>query len=127
MLGSGSSQALPPPPRRFDITMQEYAFDHLPVAPSGRVVVQVHNAGSLPHQLVLVKLPEDLPPLAEQLRSDTRQAVDTLANLTDRPAGSRNTIAVDLDPGRYGLVCFLRDPDGLQHHAKGMSSEFRVA
>ena len=106
--------------------MREYAFEHLPTAPSGRVVVQVENAGSLPHQMVLVKLPEDLPPLAEQLRSETRQAVETLANLLDRPAGSRDTLAVDLDAGRYGLVCFLRDPDGVQHHAKGMSSEFRV-
>ena len=107
--------------------MREYAFDHPAVAPSGRVVVQVDNAGSLTHQLVMVKLPEELPPLAEQLRSETRQAVDTIANLIDRPAGSRNIIAVDLEPGRYGLVCFVRADDGLQHHAKGMSSEFRVA
>lgn len=127
MLGSGSSQALPPPPSRFDVSMGDYSFSHLAAAPSGRVVVQLDNTGSRPHQLVLVKLPEELPPLAEQLRSDTRQAVETIANLTDRPAGSRNAIAVDLEPGRYGLVCFLRDPDGLQHHAKGMSSEFRVA
>ena len=107
--------------------MREYAFEHLPTAPSGRVVVQVDNVGQRSHQMVLVKLPEDLPPLAEQLRSETRQAVETLVNLLERPPGSRDLIAVDLDAGRYGLVCFLLDPDGVQHHAKGMSSEFRVA
>ena len=107
--------------------MREFAYDHPAVAPSGRVVVKVDNVGSLTHQLVLVRVPEELPPLAEQLRSDTRQAVDTIANLIDRPAGSNSIIAVDLEPGRYGLVCFLRDAEGLQHHARGMSSEFRVA
>jgi len=107
--------------------MRDYAYEHLPTAPSGRVVVKVDNAGTIPHQMVLVKLPDDLPPLAEQLRSENRQAVETLANLAERPAGGRDTIAVDLDAGRYGLICFLRDPDGVQHHAKGMSSEFRVA
>jgi hypothetical protein len=43
-----------------------------------------------------------------------------------RPPGSTTSVAVDLAPGRYGLVCFLPDPDGQQHAQKGMSSEFRI-
>jgi hypothetical protein len=106
--------------------MTEYRFDHLPEAPAGRVVIRAHNAGSLPHSMVLVQLDEDLPPLDQQLHSDTRRAVPTLAQVPAHPPGSSDTLAVDLTPGRYGFVCFVKDPDGVPHSLKGMSSEFRV-
>jgi hypothetical protein len=106
--------------------MSDYAFQHPPDVAPGRVVFRISNAGSRTHSMVLVELPEDLPPIREQLRSDVRQPVDNLARLPDRPAGSRDTFAVDLVPGRYGMVCFVADPDGVSHALKGMSSEFRV-
>jgi hypothetical protein len=118
---------LPPSPQQLDVVMTEYAFQHLAELPPGRTVFQVRNAGSLPHSLVLVELPEDFPPLAEQLVSDVRRAVPTLAQVPERPPGSRDTFAVDLEPGRYGLICFVMDPDGVLHARKGMSSELRVA
>jgi hypothetical protein len=107
--------------------MAEYSFRHPAEVPPGRTVFRVHNAGSLPHSLVLVELPEDFPPLAEQLTSDVRRAVPTLARVPERPPGSRDTFAVDLAPGRYGLICLVTDPDGVTHGQKGMNSELRVA
>jgi hypothetical protein len=106
--------------------MNEYSFQHPAELAPGRVVFRIHNAGSAPHSMVLVELPEDVPPIDEQLRSDTRRAVATLAQLPERAPGSRDTLAVDLVPGRYGMVCFVRDADGVSHASKGMSSEFRV-
>ena len=106
--------------------MREYSFQHPAEIAPGRVVFRIHNAGAEPHSIVLVELPEELPPLAEQLRSDTRRAVANLAQLPERPAGSRDTFAVDLVPGRYGMVCFVRDADGVSHALKGMTSELRV-
>lgn len=106
--------------------MSEYRFDHLPDAPAGRVVIRARNAGSQPHSLVLVQLDEDMPPIDQQLHSDTRRAVPTLAQITPHPPGSSEVVAVDLTPGRYGFVCFVKDADGVPHSLKGMSSEFRV-
>ena len=109
------------------VTMREYAFDHPVQAPRGRVVFRVRNAGTMAHELILVSLAEELPPIREQLQSATRRAVDTLVTLRDRKPGSNGIFAADLDPGRYAFICFISDPDGVSHALKGMASEFRVA
>lgn len=106
--------------------MSDYRFEHKPVFPQGRVVIRAPNAGAVDHQLTMVALPEDFPPIAEQLRSENRRAVATVALIPRTPPGRTGTLAVDLAPGRYALICYLEDPDGQQHFAKGMSSEFRV-
>ncbi|MGH9263326.1 MAG: hypothetical protein ACRD1D_01410 [Acidimicrobiales bacterium] len=106
--------------------MDEYSFQHPAEIAPGRVVFRVVNAGAEPHSLVLVELAEDIPPIAEQLRSETRRAVPNLAQVPERPPGSRDIFAVDLEPGRYGFVCFVRDAEGVSHAFKGMTSEFRV-
>jgi len=106
--------------------MREYHFDHPPQVPAGRVVFRVHNGGSVTHEAILVALPEDVPPIDQQLRSATRVGVDTIATLRNRAPGSNGTFAADLTTGRYAFVCFLMDPDGVSHALKGMASEFRV-
>lgn len=106
--------------------MSEYAFQHPPVVPAGRQVFRVTNTGNERHSLVLVALADDVPPILEQLRSDTRRGTPTLAKLLPRPPGSHDTFAVELPPGRYGLVCFVAAAGGLSHAVMGMASEFKV-
>jgi hypothetical protein len=108
------------------ITMRDFGFDHRQEIPAGRVVIEVANAGGLEHELRLLPLPEDLPSIPEQLRSEKREARPTTAIMTARSPGGTGALAVDLPPGRYGLVCFLEDPEGTPHALKGMNSEFRV-
>jgi hypothetical protein len=124
--GRAGGAPLPPSPGQFDVAMSEYRFDHAPEAAAGRLVFRVTNAGAQPHALVLVELDEDVPPLDEQLRSDTRRAVPTVVQIPERPPGSFNVFAADLAPGRYGFICFVKDADGVAHYLRGMSSEFRV-
>ncbi|HVL05109.1 MAG TPA: hypothetical protein VM388_03925 [Acidimicrobiales bacterium] len=107
--------------------MTEYRFEHQVEIPPGRTVFRVVNAGAEPHSLVLVELEADVPPIDEQLRSPNRRGAPTYAQVPERPPGSRDTFAVDLGPGRYAFICFVRGPDGVPHSLKGMSSEFRVA
>ncbi len=106
--------------------MSEYKFDMDGSPPGGRVVFRARNLGRLDHELVLVALPEDLPPIQEQLRSDERRPASSIARIPPRVSGSTGTFAVDLSPGRYAFVCFVVDADGQQHARKGMSAEFRV-
>lgn len=117
--------ALPPVPPSVTVVMHEYRFDHGPV-PRGRVVFHVDNRGHVVHRMSLVPLPEDLPPIEEQLHGTDRRTLFTLAAVPDTQPGASGTVAVDLAPGRYAFICFLTDKDGQSHALKGMASEFRI-
>lgn len=118
---------LPPQPQMVHVTMDEFNFLYSPPTSPGRVLFTVGNVGQDSHEMVIVSLPEDFPPLNEQLQSDTRRPVETIAVLPERLPGGTGQIAVDLAPGRYGMICFVRDPSGKTHAAMGMSSEFRIS
>lgn len=122
-----SSRSLPAGPAKVRVAMTDHRFDYLPPASAGRVVFEARNDGRSDHELVLVEVPADLPPLGEQLRSPDRRVIATLASVPRRQPGRTGTFAVDLVPGRYGLICFVQDADGVQHAQKGMSSEFRLS
>ncbi len=128
VIGGGTTKGapLPPPPGNVKVTMAEYRFDLASAVPRGRVVFDVANIGAIDHALTLIELPEDVPPLDVQLHSTERRGAATLARVPSRPPGGGSRFAVDLPPGRYGLVCFLADPDGVIHALKGMNAEFRV-
>jgi hypothetical protein len=123
----GSDDAFPDPVPTVDVALREYGFDYKAELDSGRTVFRVRNTGTRQHQLVLIYLPPEIPSLEAQLRSSERQVVPTIVSLPPRDPGRSGTFAVDLDPGRYGFVCFVEDADGVQHVHKGMSSELRIA
>jgi hypothetical protein len=118
--------ALPPVPATVNVDMREYAFAAPAEVPRGRVTLLAHNVGTLPHRFTLFPLPEDFPPILEQLRGSQRRAASALAALPNYPPGTSGGVAVDLPPGRYAMVCFVIDPDGQNHASKGMAAEFRV-
>lgn len=77
------------------------------------------------HRLALIPLPDDFPPIHEQVRSREHRFVQELAAIPDTPPGAEAAFAVDLERGRYGVACF--SVDGSETHAeKGMVTEFRV-
>lgn len=106
--------------------MKEYAFVYTPPQRAGHIVFEARNDGRLAHDLALVQLPAGTPPIDEQLRSKKRRGVPTIALIPAHQPKTGATFAVELTPGRYAIICFLKDADGVQHDQKGMSSEFRV-
>ncbi|HEX6595861.1 MAG TPA: hypothetical protein VF045_02935 [Acidimicrobiales bacterium] len=121
-----AAEPLPPTPARVQITMHDYRFEMAGEIPRGRVVVEVTNQGTVNHALTLISLPDGFPPLDEQLRGDERRGAASVARVPARPPGEGSKFALDAQPGRYGLVCFVADADGLTHGQKGMNFEFRV-
>lgn len=118
-------QPLPSAPPVVVVTMTEYRYDYDPVIPAGRVVFQFVNEGSEDHRPSLLPLPEDMPPIDEQLRGSERRAAVPFAGVATRDPGETGTFAVDLAAGqRYALICFAVAPDGESHALKGMASEF---
>jgi len=105
--------------------MSEYRFDHKPI-PKGRVVFHVVNHGHIAHRMSVVPLPDDLPPILDQLRGSERRTLSTLAAIPDTAPAASGTVAADLVPGRYAFICFITEPGGESHAQKGMATEFRI-
>jgi len=124
----GSSSSLPVGAPVINVTMRDYHFDYDPVVAGSQVVFRVHNAGRTPHDLVLLPLPDDLPPIRVQLQGSERRFIPRVANVPTLRPGETGTFAVRLAPRqRYAMLCFLVAPDGRSHASKGMADEFRPA
>lgn len=125
VVGCRSQAPLPPRPAQVDVSAYDYGFSVRGAIPPGRVVFSVHNDGRAQHELVMVPLPKDFH-FHPNPKATSNTGLSTLAILARRQPGQSGTFAVDLAPGRYGFVCFVTDPDGVQHYFKGMTFEFEV-
>lgn len=125
--GGGEDAPLPPPPKTVQVQMREYGFSYDRSIAPGRTVFRARNTGRLMHELVLIPLPKNFPPIDVQLRSNIRRTIAPLAHPQPVRAGGSDTFAVDLAPGRYAMVSFIKDRNGMPDALKGMTSEFRVS
>lgn len=118
---------LPPAPPEVLIEMEEYHYQYDEPVPSGRVVFRFQNNGEVGHRPALLPLSDDLPPIQEQLRGETRATAAPFAGILPRQPGETGTFAVDLVPGqRYALICLARDSQDRPHATQGMAVEFRA-
>lgn len=124
---SAKKPPLPLPVPTMNVVMRDYEFDHPSRASPGRVVVRVHNAGTLRHEMVVNRLPEEFTrTVKEFVASDDSVTFYTTVHLSARSPGGEGVFALDLVPGRYAFFCFVRDHDGVHHYKRGMASELRV-
>lgn len=124
---SGEGSALPATPPVVDVTLTEYRIEYDAPIPAGRVVFRVHNRGSTEHQLKMLPLSDDTPPIHVQLSGSERRAVAPYAGVPALAPSSSSAFAVDLVPGtRYAVLCLLPGKDGAPHALRGMNSEFRI-
>ncbi len=129
-LATAGGPGHPPPSPEVTIVSSEYGFDLPASLPAGPTLLHLTNRGKTVHHVTRV-----------QLRSGRRLA-DLLGALGKPgalpawavPAGGPNAVMpggssralVDLQPGRYALLCFVPDPDGKPHFMKGMARELTV-
>lgn len=122
---SGSGAPLPSAPVVIDVRMSEYQFDYPAVVPSGRVLFRVTNTGNELHNLVMVTLDEDDPPIKAILADEVRQVLTPFAGIRDQLPGAEATFAVDLVEGRrYAMLCVLAAQER-SHAVLGQASEFQ--
>ena len=101
--------------------------------PPGPVSFTLNNEGRFPHELRLVELDEDDPPLHEIANRAPREIPDLVTQIgMIRQVRSREVsperIEVELETGRYGFLCLLRITNSQETHAAlGMSWEFTVS
>ncbi len=117
---------LPSRPQALNVSTTEYRFDFRAPTRPGRVVVKTRNDGRVRHEVVMLELPPNFPPIKEQIAGKERRFVGTLAYQLPLRPGRRGALAVDVKRARYALVCLQEAPDGKRHADKGMATEFRI-
>lgn len=119
-----------------DVDLIEFAFDgdlESDAVKSGDFAFHFNNAGDQDHEAVLVALPAE-GTIEELLQDESFQPEPIFVKAAYEPGEESDAaLPAPLDPGRYGLVCFLPDtdedapPDEQTPHAfKGMTAEFTV-
>ena len=107
---------------------REYAFVGIPATlPAGRTTFTFENIGAEEHEMGMVRLPEGLT-VAEalQLPEEEAEAVLTfIGTVVAKPGAAGADRTLDLEAGRYGLVCFFENEQG-PHAFQGMVAEFTV-
>ena len=108
---------------RVGVTLKEFSVVAAPASTrAGAVTFDVSNTGALPHEFVVVQ--SDLPPAS--LPQKDQKAVDetvvkVVARLAEFDGGKRGTLAANLTPGKYILLC-----DVPSHYETGMFIGFTV-
>ncbi|MEZ4561848.1 MAG: hypothetical protein R2853_03865 [Thermomicrobiales bacterium] len=141
---------LPEPDLAIELFEMDFSLpDHLPGGPQ---LWQVTNTGGMLHEIAIFPTPEGATPeqvqeavsaeLAAEFGGDpaaSRAAIDALGGAwvgwsSDLVAGvgvlspQATTLAqVNLEPGTYGAVCFIPEPNsGIPHLMMGMTAVFEV-
>lgn len=128
------------------VTGTEYEFEGLaePVD-AGQAAFTFANEGGEEHELVLVRINDDVTASLQEIAAMPEEEAFTMVEVKGfaiaSPGGS-NTAFVDLEPGRYGALCFFpvgstpeavaaaeesgQEIEAPPHFAQGMVSEFTV-
>ena len=122
--------ARPLPHADLTLTLRDYSFELSRPPTHGRQRILVRNAGTQAHEVILSRLAPGKHSGDFIRWMNTQQGpppVVPSGGTTDLPPGGAMTIDVDLAPGRYSLVCRVRDArDGRPHDEHGMHTDLVV-
>ena len=125
-LPDGASRELEPDATRVDVHAAEYAFHLGDVAP-GRTSFVLTNDGAETHELLIVKLAQGVTlDDAMQAEGGDGTVEESWTTNLAAPGGDEEVITFDVEPGNYGLLCFILSADGTLHALLGMQHELTV-
>lgn len=93
------------------------------------VVLLGTNTATQDHEMLVLKLQDGFT-TADLLRSsgpDLPEQATFIGEITVRSGHEQEMVLVDLDPGKYTLVCLFPDEEGTPHLALGMEATFTVS
>jgi len=92
---------------------------------AGEVKFDIENRGSIDHEFLVVKTtyaPGRIPIVeAEERFSEEDPGITFIDEIKEWPAGETKTLTLNLEPGRYELVCNIKS-----HYGSGMWLPFKV-
>ena len=92
---------------------------------AGRYSFVMTNAGAEPHLMVVAQLETGVA-LEDVLASDGDTGVIQSAESAVAPPGGESVVTVDLEPGRWIIVCPIPNEAGESHAALGMLRELTI-
>ncbi len=129
-----------------EVTGTEYEFQDIPeTVDAGQTAFTFSNEGGEEHEFVLIRINDDVTASVEDLaqlpEEEAIQMVQVKGFTFASPGGTDHTF-VDLEPGRYGALCFFpvgstpeaiaaaeesgQEIDAPPHFTQGMLAEFTV-
>ncbi len=110
-----------------EISSTEYSFDVPATLEAGRTSFVLTNNGAQAHFMGIGKLVEGVT-LEDALASEDGSGTEAEWDSGLAAAGGEDeeVLTFDLEPGNYGMVCFIPDADGTPHAFKGMAIPFTV-
>ena len=110
-----------------DVTLRDYEFELSQSTASGDLIAfNLTNSGQYPHEFAVVQLPEGATP--DQVLAGEVPEEEILFHGVNfaEPGGSSSFALEGLAAGTYFAVCFVDEPEGIPHLARGMVAEFTV-
>jgi uncharacterized cupredoxin-like copper-binding protein len=117
-----------------NVTLREFSVtvDQATV-PNGSVTFHVTNAGTVPHEFLVIKTdlaPDALPKESNGSYQENGTGTSLLDEIEDLDPGQSKDLTIDLDEAKYVLICNMVhvEANGSQdaHYARGMRTAFRV-
>lgn len=119
------------PKADYVMTLYDYNFDVDKEMTAGRKNILIKNTAKQFHEVVFAKLPPGVPVTAFNEWVDNGlkgpPPVIPAGGIVGINPGVENVLTIDLEPGDYGLYCFLPAPDGKEHIHHGMFKKITVS
>jgi uncharacterized cupredoxin-like copper-binding protein len=115
-------------PSDAEVALFDYAFT-TPRTLDGDDVLTVTNEGTTePHEMIIGRLHDDATFLdvRHALEHGDEAPATFVGGMQALPPGATAQLRLDLEAGRYVLICEIPSPDGTPHHVKGMIAEVTV-
>ena len=116
-----------------EVSMTEFAFDAPETVPAAEFEVTVVNNGEQQHEMGVVPLKENAPPIEELVKLSDKELEKYLAGPfggTEGPIKPGESKTFTLDGSKaasFGFACFIKDPETKKPHVQlGMSGQFIV-
>ena len=127
--GEENEADLPEPD--IEISGSDYALGVPTTVEAGEVAIRFRNAGSEPHEMAIVQLPEGVT--VEQLlalfggeASEPEGPLPWMGGVGSIMPGASQVATLNLEKGSYALICFVPNAQGVPHAFLGMVAELSV-
>ncbi|HZS59198.1 MAG TPA: hypothetical protein VFA43_08010 [Gemmatimonadaceae bacterium] len=97
------------------VVTHDYAFQMPDTLPGGLTTFRIRNEGKEPHEMILVKIGDH-----DSLGVALKPAGLLGGPAAEFPGMDQSNVTVDLEPGRYAVMCGVPSVDHVEHFKKGM-------
>jgi hypothetical protein len=111
------------------VVLTDHHFRLTAPVQAGPLAWRVRNAGTEPHQALVVRLPEGVSESAERAwidhGSQGSEPGERVGGVESIAPGKDATFETTLKPGRYLLICTMNEDEG-RHYDLGMIYRFEI-